>query len=95
MPLGNNSLAHNSYIEYLYDYGIIGLGLLLFIFLKIVKKAMTYLKNKNSNAPVMLMSLTISFVISMFSYFFEQSVLIIPIAIFWGMCLGEELRESR
>jgi len=44
---------------------------------------------KHPLAPAMGYSLVPLYVFSLVSYFFEQSMLILPLSVFWGICLGK------
>lgn len=94
-PFGFNRLAHNSYIEYLYDFGIIGLTILLSFVLKILLFTFDIFRKKDKNSPSLLFSVVLALVLSIFSYFFEQSLIILPIAILWGICIGERYQDER
>lgn len=93
-PFGSNRLAHNSYIEYLYDYGYVGLTLLLLLLICIVLETSKMIKEKDFNAPVIAYSIVIAIVFGYVSYFFEQSVIILPISVLWGIVLGENKRKN-
>lgn len=93
-PFGINRFAHNSYIEFLYDYGIIGTGLLVLFVLKLVFSMIKMIKNHAEYAPIMGYSIIAALLLSAFSYFFEQTVLIMPFCIVWGICLGSPISEN-
>lgn len=95
MPLGIQRFAHNSYIETLYDYGIIGLVLLLYFNLKLVVKSIKMLRIKYKLTPVMFFSLVPMVILGLISYFFEESTIIIPISVVWGICFGLFNRENK
>ena len=87
-PLNITRFAHNSYIEYLYDYGYVGfIGLITFV-VSLFKKLSTMIKDKFALSSYMVFTLIITVVFSLFSYLFEQSLVIMPIALTWGICIG-------
>lgn len=92
-PFGVDRLAHNSFLELLYDYGYIGLSIFIVYFLSLVGKAVQAYKIKDSKTPAMLYTLLICIVFGMTSYLFEESTIIVPIAIFWGCFVGENYRK--
>ena len=93
-PGGFSRFSHNSYIEYLYDYGIIGLSLLvLFVLFLIIIEI--FIREKNKYAPVMGLLLIITIFLSAFSYFFEESNIIQPIAVAYGIILGQDYKERK
>ena len=72
-PGGFYRFAHNSYIEYLYDYGTVGLILLLVFIIALIVSTIDMVRRKARFAPVMCLLLVISVFLGMFSYFFEES----------------------
>ncbi|SCJ37044.1 Lipid A core-O-antigen ligase and related enzymes [uncultured Clostridium sp.] len=93
-PLGFDRLAHNSYIEYLYDYGYIGTALLVICFISIIRFSFKMLRRNDKSAAPLFYSLIVTLLLSVFSYFFEQSAIILPFAILWGCCLGNSKRRK-
>ena len=94
-PGGFSRFSHNSYIEYLYDYGIIGLSLLVLFVLFLIIIEIKFIREKNKYAPVMGMLLIITIFLSAFSYFFEESNIIQPIAVAYGIILGQAYKERK
>ena len=88
-PFGISRYAHNSYIETLYDYGIVGTALLLMFVLFLLFKFIKIVRKKNKAAPAMGFTIIIMLVLSLVSYFFEQSVMITPLCVIWGVCLNK------
>lgn len=86
--------AHNSYIEYLYDYGIVGLILLLVFVIALIVSTIDMVRRKARFAPVMCLLLIISVFLGMFSYFFEESNIIMPVAVAYGVILGLDKKEK-
>ena len=93
-PLGHARFAHNSYLETLYDYGIVGAAMLIAISIGLVVATLKMTLRKSKYAPVMVFTVVEMMILSMVSYFYEQSVIIVPISIVWGICLGLHEREE-
>ena len=89
-PGGIERYAHNSFLEYLYDYGIIGFTLIVSYVAMLIARIKDYVKQKSSNLPVLTYTLTITVLLSLFSYYFEQSYIILPVSMTIGIILGEE-----
>lgn len=94
-PFGVDRLAHNSFLELLYDYGYAGLTLFIIFLGTIVKKAIAGYKMKDRNTPAMLYTLLICAIFGFTSYLFEESAIMVPIAIFWGCFDGEKYSNDR
>ena len=94
-PGGFFRFAHNSYIEYLYDYGIIGVGLLALFIVSLIISGGQMIMRKSRFAPIMSMLLVITVTLSIFSYFFEESNIIMPISVAYGVVLGLDKKERR
>ena len=54
-----------------------------------------FIREKNKYAPVMGMLLIITIFLSAFSYFFEESNIIQPIAVAYGIILGQAYKERK
>lgn len=93
-PGGFYRFAHNSYIEYLYDYGTVGLILLLVFIIALIVSTIDMVRRKARFAPVMCLLLVISAFLGMFSYFFEESNIIMPVAVAYGVILGMDKKEK-
>lgn len=93
-PGGFYRFAHNSYIEYLYDYGTVGLILLLVFIIALIVSTIDMVRRKARFAPVMCLLLVISVFLGMFSYFFEESNIIMPVAVVYGVILGMDKKEK-
>ena len=93
-PLGIARYAHNSFVETLYDYGIVGLILIIYTVVLLMKKSIEMLKIKSKLTPIMFYSLVPMLILGLVSYFFEEAIIIIPISVVWGVCLGRFTREK-
>lgn len=87
-PLGRNLYAHSSYLEFLYDTGIIGLIWLVLFILVLMNKLKKIRRMHYVYAPAMGFAYVIMILVSLFGYFFEQSTWILPVAEFVGMYIG-------
>lgn len=92
-PFGIQRYAHNSFIETLYDYGVIGLSLLSLFIIRIIKDTIMMIKEKYPLAPIMGYSIIPMVILSSVSYFFDQGTIILPFCIIWGICLGRYERD--
>ena len=93
-PLGIARYAHNSLLETLYDYGIIGVSFILLFMIKLIIKTVRLIREKNEMAPIMGFCLIPLLILSFVSYFFEEAIIIVPFCVFWGVCLGSTYRKS-
>ncbi len=93
MPGGFFGFALNSYIGDLYDCGIAGLGLLLLFMISLIGTEIKMIRRKSEYAPLLGLLLVIMVVLSVFSYFFEESNIIMPISVACGAVLGLEKRR--
>ena len=93
-PLGIARYAHNSFLATLYDYGYIGLSLVVIVVLKIIFSTISMIRHHDEGAPLMAYSLIPMLVLGLVSYFFEQSVIILPLSILWGICMGSYFGKS-
>ncbi len=94
-PLGIARYAHNSFLETLYDYGYIGLSLILAVVLKTIFETVRMIRQHDEYAPLMAYTLAPMLVLGFVSYFFEQSVIILPLSIVWGICMGSYSTKRR
>lgn len=92
-PLGKTIYAHNSYLETLYDLGWLGLTWLLLMIMYLITKLVGFIKLKRYFAPQLAYSMVNIIILSMLGYFFDESRFILPFAMLWGVCLGNEKRQ--
>ena len=88
-PFGVRRFAHNSYVEYLYDYGYIGITLLIGLVIRLIIGCIAMIVRNKTYAPVMAYCIFAMLMLSLSSYFFEQSVLVVPFCVSCGICLGK------
>lgn len=93
MPMGVNRFAHNSWLETLYDYGIVGLGMIILLVLYLIVKTVKMIREKSAMAPVMSYTIVGMLIMATVSYFFEQSAIILPFCMVWGICIGSHYRN--
>ena len=94
-PLGMARFAHNSFLETLYDYGVIGLLLVLSVFVIVLFKTYKMVIEKYKLAPVMVFASVAAMILASISYFFEVSGMIVPLSAVWGMCIGGFARDKK
>ncbi|MGN0811932.1 MAG: O-antigen ligase family protein [Candidatus Coproplasma sp.] len=87
-------LAHNDYLEILYDYGIIGLVLCASWLVSILIKYFVSLKKKEKNVPILSYIVVCLLVLTIFSYVMVQSKIIIFVVIALGLQFGESKRKT-
>lgn len=92
-PYGLGWYAHNSFIEALYDYGIIGVGMLILFVVFIIKKTIMLNKQKNALAPVLSSTIPPLLFYSSASYFFEVGQTMLIYAFIWGLCFAISEKE--
>ena len=93
-PLGISRFAHNSFLETLYDYGYIGLLLLILLVMYIIINTGKLIRRKHYLAPAIGFTIVPMLLFGAASYFFEQSVIIMPFCAVWGICIGTYEREK-
>ena len=91
--IGREILAHNDYLEILFDYGIVGLILIILWILTIAKKYITVFKTKDETLPIYSFILIIFVIISFLSYLLIQSKLILTMMIVLGFLNGNYDRK--
>ncbi len=94
-PYGFRRLAHCSFIEYLYDFGVIGFLYTFLFSIGIIRKAIDMIKRKVSYAPAFSYTIPGMMMLTMVSYFYDQSVIIMPYVMLWGWCLGQDFRMKQ
>ncbi len=91
--LGGN-LAHNDYLNTLYDYGIVGLTVYIIFLLCILKEFIWLFRTKNPIAPAYSFSVVMMLVLTFVSYLGVESRIINYVAIFWGFCLANRKQND-
>lgn len=86
---GRAILAHNDYLEYLYDYGIIGICLVACLLISILKRFFLCIKKRSNLTPVFAYVIVCFILLSSFSYLMDQSTLINLFALFLGMTFNK------
>lgn len=88
-------LAHNDIMEYLYDYGIIGFLLLIYLYIDIARLTFKFIKSKHQLLPVYAMFVVMFFCVSLFSYGIVQPTTINGLMMFYGVILAQYSMEKR
>lgn len=86
-PYGLGWYAHNSFIETLYDYGIIGLVLLLAFVIVIIKKTLDMNLRKSIVAPIMSSTIPSMLLFASSSYLFEIGQTMLFYSFIWSFCI--------
>lgn len=89
-PYGLGWYAHNSFIETLYDYGVIGLVALIVFVIFIIKKTVNMNIKKRQLAPVMSSTIPPLLFYAVASYFFEVGQIILFYSFIWSLCIAVE-----
>ena len=88
MYILNGNLAHNDYLNTLYDYGIIGVAVYASFLLSMIKELLLLIKKKSEIAPAFTFSIVLLGFLTFVSYFGIESRIINYVAIFWGYTLA-------
>lgn len=91
----NGNLAHNDFLNTLYDYGFIGLFTYAVLTFNFIKMYFKLLKNKSVAVPSYAFSVVMLIIMSMVSYFCIESRIINFVAIYWGIILGTNFMENK
>ena len=81
---GRGQLAHNDFLETLYDYGIVGVSFMLIFVLKLLHRLKKLRRAKSTLLPVYLSAMILFIMFSMFSYLMVQSLRILFLVAFLG-----------
>lgn len=76
--------AHNDYLEYIYDYGVIGFLLLLSFIISFYKYVVSLIKDRSQYSPPAIYTLVLVFINSFFSHVFFYEWYFLLIALFWS-----------
>lgn len=87
-PFGKGIFSHNSYLEFLYDLGIIGFGWLALFVFTMLKFLLRLVRENDALAPPASFAMCIILFYSSVSYFFEESNYIMLVISFWGAIQG-------
>lgn len=82
--------AHNDFVEYLYDFGYIGVILFLLFYIILILKMMKLIRLKSEFAPVFGLCVFSLITFSSFSYGFIQSTTVNFLCIFVGYILANK-----
>ena len=91
---GRDILAHNDIVEYLYDYGLIGILLIFALYFRIIYLAWTMVKEKYRYLPAFSVFFVMFFCVSLFSYGICQSTTINTLMVFYAIILAERKKEK-
>jgi O-antigen ligase len=94
-PFGKYIFAHNSYIEFLYDLGIVGAIILLSVVINMGVFLLRLIRDKYEIALPAAFAFCVILAFSFASYCFEESNYIMPIAMFWGIIRGYYMKNSK
>ncbi|BDZ82323.1 hypothetical protein Lac2_04570 [Claveliimonas bilis] len=87
-PYGLGWYAHNSFIETLYDYGIVGMALLIIFIVMIIKKTIKMNLDKSRISPIISFTIPPMLLFASSSYFFEIGQIMIFYSFIWSFCVA-------
>ena len=88
-------MAHDDFLEVLYDYGIIAFMSFVSFFLALFKKGVDLVRQKSEYAPSFVASIVIGLLLSLFSFMMVYFTYVTCISAFWGYVLGLENNNKR
>lgn len=83
-------LAHNDFIEILYDYGIVSLLLIFIFYFILLNIGYKMIKNRSPFASIFISTLFVEFILSMFSFMLVFYTYITCFMSFLGYCIAME-----
>ena len=83
-------LAHNDFLEVLYDYGIFAFLAFVGFYIAIIVNCVKMVKARSPYAGALAMSLVIGLMLSMFSYFLAYYTYVTCAVAFWGFIFKKE-----
>ena len=86
--------AHNDYLEVLYDYGLIGITLLVALLVNLVRYTRRLARRKSELAAPLSASLALFFIVSMMSHVIIYFAFFSLFGSFWGYIVGCSSPES-
>ena len=89
-----HSMAHNSYMETLYDYGVVGLLFVSLFTIYLLISTIQMFRARSRNLPAMAYAMVGTVIFGLVSYFFEQSIIIMVYLVIWSICLGDEKQRN-
>jgi len=92
-PVGHFIYAHDSYLETLYDFGIVGVTWLIGIVIWLCIQLVKMIRNKKADASTLTYFIVEILVLSAIGYFFDESRFILCVAVAWGISLGNGLNR--
>ena len=95
MLTGRAILAHNDYLEILHDYGVIGLILISVWLIQVVFCFFKTWRKRNILLPSFSYTISTISLLSLLSYLFIQSYLMIFIAAYLGIVMAVESKQSK
>jgi len=81
--------AHNDFLEILYDFGIVGLMLYVFIYINLLSIYKVFKKNRYINSEAFLVSIFIFGVMCIASHLIFIPTYVVYLTLFWGLCIND------
>ena len=79
------NFAHNEFLQFLVDYGLIGLIIYIYLHITLIKKCYKLFKDKSPYGPSFVASYIIFITIAMVSHWFVMPLFIVIIVSFWAV----------
>lgn len=86
---GRKSGAHNDFLEFMYNYGIFSVVLLIYVYVKMVLMCIKMTKSGYPGAKSVGASIVISLLMSLFTNYFVTFTHITMTATFWGIVVSD------
>lgn len=79
--------AHNDFLEVLYDFGLIGFTIYLMLYIALIRSIKALAQDNDRRAAVLGMSVTMFFIMSLFSHLIIVPHLMINYGMVWVVCI--------
>lgn len=87
--------AHNDFLEVLFDYGIIAFILYISLYVQLIKLLKKMLKTNYWLKTPFTVSVVLFFIVSFFSHLMIYPGLLLHLAAFWGLCIGDFAKQQK
>lgn len=91
----NSTAAHNEFLEYLFDYGVIGLIMLIMMHVALVKRMISLFYAKSNLRYSYLISWIILLLYQLFGNVLIYAQYCLPMVVYWGFVEAKILEEKK
>lgn len=88
-------MAHNDFLEILFDYGVIALLFFILFYFSLIKQEIRMIKRNSKCCAAMGAAIVIGIYLSMFSFFCIYSTYTTALMAFWGVALAINEEEEK